>query len=505
MNNKTSPLSRSTRVLLLFSVCAFILSGCSRETYSVTYDPNGTDSGFVPTDATSYENGMTVTVLDNTGNLVRAGYSFASWNTAADGSGTSYTTGNTFTMGSSHVTLYAQWGWSGIKQMGTTGTDNGQGVAVDSSENVYVTGSTNGALTGANAGGYDIFLTKYNSSGTQQWIRQIGTSSSDSASGVAVDPSGNVYVTGRTYGALTGANAGSGDIFLTNYNSSGDQQWIKQIGTSGWDEAYSVAVDSSGNVYVTGYTAGVLAGTNAGGRDIFLTKYDTGGAQQWIRQIGTSADDEASGVAVDSSGNAYVTGQTEGTFTGANAGWQDIFLTKYDTSGAQQWIKQIGTSAWDEAYGVALDSSGNAYVTGFTEVIPDDGESVGLRDTFLTKYNTSGTQQWIKQVGTSEHDTARGVAVDSSGNVYVTGSTEGAFTGANAGGYDIFLTKYNSSGTQQWIKQIGTLESDGARGVAVDSSGNEYVTGSTRGDLSGTNAGNYDVFLLKYDTNGNLQ
>ena len=281
MSNRTSPLFRSTRVLLLFSVCALVLSGCSRETYSVTYDPNGTDSGFVPTDATSYENGMTVTVLDNTGDLVRAGYSFASWNTAADGTGTSQATGFTFTMGSSHVTLYAQWGWSGIKQIGTTGTDNGQGVAVDSSENVYVTGSTNGALIGANAGGYDIFLTKYNSSGTQHWIRQIGTSSSDSASGVAVDSSGNVYVTGRTYGALTGANAGSGDIFLTKYNSSGDQQWIKQIGTSGDDKGLGVDVDSADGVYVTGYTSGAFSGfINTGHKDVFLLKYDTDGNLQ---------------------------------------------------------------------------------------------------------------------------------------------------------------------------------------------------------------------------------
>ena len=170
-----------------------------------------------------------------------------------------------------------QW----IRQTGTSSRERAYDVTVDSSGNVYVTGSTEGAFTGANAGGYDIFLTKYNSSGTQHWIRQIGTSSSDSASGVAVDSSGNVYVTGRTYGALTGANAGSGDIFLTKYNSSGDQQWIKQIGTSGDDKGLGVDVDSADGVYVTGYTSGAFSGfINTGHKDVFLLKYDTDGNLQ---------------------------------------------------------------------------------------------------------------------------------------------------------------------------------------------------------------------------------
>jgi hypothetical protein len=239
-------------------------------------------------------------------------------------------------MGSANVTLYAAWSlnpWSGIKQFGTSSEDAGRGVAVDSSGNAYVTGYTEGALTGANAGSRDIFLTKYNSSGAQQWIRQIGTSAHDYGYSVAVDSSGNAYVTGYTSGALTGANAGSSDVFVTKYNSSGTQQWIRQIGTSASDTGSGVAVDSSGNAYVTGYTGGALTGASAGSYDVFVTKYNSSGTQQWMRQIGTSASDTGSGVAVDSSGNAYVTGYTEGALTGANAGDEDIFLLKYDTHG----------------------------------------------------------------------------------------------------------------------------------------------------------------------------
>ena len=145
-------------------------------------------------------------------------------------------------------------------------------------------------------------------------------------------------------------------------------------------------------------------------------------------------------------------------------------------------------------------------MTGHTEDAFDGFTNQGENDIFLTKYDSSGTHQWMIQIGTSSNDNAYGVAVDSLGNMYVTGHTEGAFDEfINQGENDIFLTKYNSSGDQQWMTQIGTYDYDKAYGVAVDSSGNAYVTGFTFGDLGGANAGESDVFLLKYDTDGNLQ
>ena len=140
---------------------------------------------------------------------------------------------------------------------------------------------TNVALrSGGNAGYIDVFLMAYNTSGTHQGTNQIGTSADDEGTGVAVDSSGNVYMTGYTEGALTGTNAGAADIFLTKYNSSGTQQWIRQTGTSGDDKGLSVDVDSAGNVYVTGYTTGAFTGANAGDKDVFLLKYDTDGNLQ---------------------------------------------------------------------------------------------------------------------------------------------------------------------------------------------------------------------------------
>ena len=263
-------------------------------------------------------------------------------------------------------------------------------MSVDSSGNAYITGTTTSGLDGnTNAGFGDMFLTKYNTGGTKQWTRQLGTSNNDLGNGVSVDSSGNAYVTGRTYGGLDGnTNAGSYDMFLIKYNTGGTKQWTRQLGTSGSDGGYGVSVDSSGNAYVTGSTTGGLDGnTNAGDYDMFLTKYNTGGTKQWTKQLGTSSGDYGYDVAVDSSGSAYVTGYTYGDLDGnANAGEYDMFLTKYDTDGTKLWTKQLGSSSDDEGYGVSVDSSGNAYITGTTTGGLDGNTNAGSSDMFLTKY-----------------------------------------------------------------------------------------------------------------------
>ena len=226
-----------------------------------------------------------------------------------------------------------------------------------------------------------------------------------------------------------------------------------------------------------------------------------------VQQLGTSSYDNARGVATDSSGNVYVTGWTEGGLDGnTSAGNSDLFVVKYNSSGTKQWTKQLGTSSWDNANGVATDSSGNVYVTGYTQGALD-GTNAGSRDLFVVKYNSSGTKQWTKQLGTSSTDLANGVTTDSSGNVYVAGGTYGGLdNNTNAGNSDLFVVKYNSSGTKQWTKQLGSSSSDYANGVATDSSRNVYVTGDTYGGLDGnTNAGNADIFVVKYNSSGTKQ
>ena len=197
-------------------------------------------------------------------------------------------------------------------------------------------------------GGDDIFLVKYNSNGTKQWTKQFGSTENDRGLGVTVDSSDNIYVTGYTEGGLDGnTNSGEKDIFLVKYNSSGTKLWSQQLGTPTYEEANGVTVDSSDNIYVTGWTRGGLD-TYLGGDDTFLVKYNSSGTKQWARQFGapsflkksqynsssqmSSSEDKGNGVAVDSQGNIYVTGNTEGGMDGnTNSGKNDIFLVKYNS------------------------------------------------------------------------------------------------------------------------------------------------------------------------------
>jgi len=149
---------------------------------------------------------------------------------------------------------------------------------------------------------------------------------------VAVDAIGNAYISGFTRASLGGAHFGAFDAFLLKYDGLGSLLWSQQIGSSGMDDAYSVALDASGNAYICGSTAGSLGAPNAGGRDAFLMKYGSWGSLLWSQQIGTSRMDEAHSVAVDAFGNAYISGYTTGSLGGPNAGGSDAFLAKYDSS-----------------------------------------------------------------------------------------------------------------------------------------------------------------------------
>ncbi len=401
--------------------------------------------------------------------------------------------------------------WPGTRLMGTDKNDQATEVATDSSGNIYVTGYTEGGLDGNTYAGYfDIFLVKYNSSGEKQWTRQMGTDSDDRATGVATDSSGNIYVTGFTEGDLDGnANAGESDIFLAKFDSSGKREWTRLMGTDKNDSAAGAVTDSSGNIYITGYTEGGLDGnTYAGYFDIFLAKYNSSGEKQWTRQMGTDSNDLARGVATDSSGNIYATGLTYGSLDGnTNAGTKDIFLVKYNTSGVKQWTRQMGTASEDTGFNVTTDSSGNIYITGDTKGGLDGNINAGAKDVFLIKYNSSGEKQWTRQMGTVLYDFLNGVSVDSAGNIYAVGSTQSDFDGnRHIGSYDIILLKYNSSGEKQWTRQMGTLRWDYAHGVSLDSSDNIYITGYTGGGLDGNiNMGGSDLFLLKYNSSGEKQ
>ncbi len=215
-------------------------------------------------------------------------------------------------------------------------------------------------------------MVKYNSAGEIQWIRQLGTTEYDTAYGVAIDTSDNIYVAGYTKGALTGTNFGGADFFIVKYNPAGEKQWTRQLGTDDTDQAFSVAIDTNGNIYVAGCTKGALAGTNFGGYDLFVVKYNSAGEIQWIRQLGTIDDEEIHGVATDTSGNIYGVGSTERGLDGnTHVGLDDLFVVKYNSTGEKQWTKQLGTFFNEVAFDVATDTSDNIYMTLSIPVVPN--------------------------------------------------------------------------------------------------------------------------------------
>lgn len=298
----------------------------------------------------------------------------------------------------------------------------------------------------------------------------------------------------RTCGACAEFYLGTGDTLCTHV-------WTEVTGTDGADNPQAVTTDATGNVYVTGYTSGGFdSTTNAGGWDVFVIKYNSAGATQWVKQIGTAADDVAYGIGVDSTGNVYVGGTTAGNLDGeTNSGNRDIFLLKYDSTGMLLWSELAGTAVDDYVLGISTTMAGDTYIAGATA---GDlaGTSAGGYDAVLIKYNTAGTQQWTRQFGTSAEDVAQGVVF--AGDAYVTGTTKGDLDGTNFGGTDIFLRKFDSLGDVAWTAQIGSTADDYSRTLASQG-GDVFIVGTSNGDFDGgTNAGYLDAILVKYGGDG---
>ncbi|MBN2211311.1 MAG: SBBP repeat-containing protein [Sedimentisphaerales bacterium] len=380
--------------------------------------------------------------------------------------------------------------WS--HQFGSSSGGCAYGVAVDADDNVYTAG-VSGSIFPSDAG--DVYLNKYDNAGNLLWNRELSSQyGRDVAFGVTVDAFGNAFITGETEGSLGGATYAGGysDAFLAKYDPSGNLLWTQQVGPLS-DRAYSVATDGMGNAYITGYNSN-LSGTYEG---IFLTKFDPSGNFLWNQQLNTSLPDYSHSVTVDNAGNAYITGYSRGSLCGTSAGNFDVFLIKYDPSGAMLWSEQIGTSFDDESVDVAIDGNGDVYITGYGSGVFGETTYCG-NDAFLAKYDASGSQIWIQQFGSSGPEGAQSLAIDQNDCVFIAGTTYGDLAGANAGSGDIFLTKFDATGNQLWTTQFGTEELDANCGLAVDSMGNPFVSGYTRGEMFGPQITSLDAYIVKF-------
>ena len=389
---------------------------------------------------------------------------------------------------------------------------------MDGSSNVYVAGESEtswGSSVAAHTGGLDAFVATLSSSGVRQWHTFLGGSSNDeSGEAIAVDGSGNVYVTGTseaTWGTPVNAYAGGSDAFVATLSSNGVYQWHTFLGSSSTDEGTAIAVDGSGNVYVAGYSTaawGTPITAHAGGYDAFVAKLSSSGVYQWHTFLGSSSHDVGTAIAVDGISNVYVAGfsvASWGTPVNAHVGSYDAFAAKLNSSGVRQWHTFMGSSSGDYGTAIAVDGSGNVYVAGYSYIAwgTPVTSHAGDFDAFVAKLSSSGVRQWHTFLGSSSDDSGEAIAVDGSGNVYVAGystATWGTPVAAHAGGKDAFVTTLSSSGVRQWHTFLGSSSTDEGTAIAVDGSGNVYVVGysdATWGTPVNTYVGGFDAFAAK--------
>ncbi|HVG22897.1 MAG TPA: SBBP repeat-containing protein [Thermoanaerobaculia bacterium] len=440
--------------------------------------------------------------------------------------------------------------------LGGSSSENVSGIAVDSAGNTYVTGNTASTnFPTANAfqatyggSGGDAFVTKINAAGSALvYSTYLGGSAFDFGQDIAVDASGSAYVAGSTNSTnfptanpVQAAIAGTADAFVTKLNAAGNALvYSTYLGGSADDQAYSVAVDGAGNAYVAGETfsvnfptANALQAAKAGSIDAFLTKVNAAGsALVYSTYLGGSNVDRASGVALDSAGNAYLTGDTRSAnfplvspVQAAQAGLEDAFATKVNAAGtALVYSTYLGGSAADFGDDIVVDAAGNAYLSGSTFSVNFPTANAvqaingGGNDAFAAKLNASGTALvYSTYLGGSGFDAAYAVAVDSARRAHLAGGTDSPnfptanpLQAANAGASDAFTTTLGAGGVILESTYLGGSATDAALAVAVDAAGNTYLGGVTQSanfptanPLQAALAGAADAFVAKLVATG---
>ncbi len=431
--------------------------------------------------------------------------------------------------------------------------DGSRGVAADSAGNVYLVGNTLSSNYPTTAGvfdttfggaGLDAVITKISPDGGLVWSTYLGGTAMDVAYGVAVDSAQSVYVVGETvstdfpvvnaYDATT--TGAATDAFVTKISAAGDALlWSTYLGGAAHDSGRAIAVDSAGAAYVTGYSGGAfptLGGFKsvAQGDEAFVTKFDAAGALVYSSLLGGFSNELGSGIAVDGAGRAHVVGYvilstdfpSNGGFDTTLGGNKDGFVTKVAADGASiEWSTFLGGSgSADDAFAVAVDSSGNVVVGGFTDSTDFPSTNgfattlTGASDGFVTSIASSGALNWSTYLGGTfgASEQVLAIGVDDVGNVYAAGTTQAPdfptlapFQSALAGGVDAFVTRIDASGPSiVWSSFLGGAAGDEAHGLAVTGLDALYVSGLTAspnfphsGGFGAALAGSDDAFVVR--------
>ena len=351
--------------------------------------------------------------------------------------------------------------WFTTLSAGTNYNAIGNGVIADGIGNIYAVGYYSDAAGG---GQPKILIIKYNKSGEIEWQRSLHGSQGDYGHSIALDSVGGVYICGRTRSVGPGGLSG----FIAKYSTVGALQWQRSIGSSSNDSLYGIAADSANNIYVVGDTS--ISGSID--YDLLLVKYNSSGTIQWQRALGGNNTDYGYSIAFDSSDNLYVCGEKYNSSYGRN----DILIAKYNSSGTIQWQKILGdqyTSNSDVGRGIAVDSSDNIYIVGYSEK-----PALGSDDVILAKYNSSGTIQWQRYLGGTDNDKGHAIAIDSSDDIYIFGETRSAGAG-NADCLLAKYNSSGTIQWQRTFGGFSTEEVD-ANSLAIDADDNICFVSETR-------------------------
>ncbi|MBS1537637.1 MAG: SBBP repeat-containing protein [Bacteroidetes bacterium] len=382
-----------------------------------------------------------------------------------------------------------------------------------------------------------------NAQGTPVWFNSAGSASSeDDGKAIAVDSLGNSYIIGSFTGSIKLGSTvltskGAKDILVASYSPDGILVWAKNFGGLGDEVPKSMVCDAGGTLSICGTFIGNvdLGGgllKSSGAVDGFVLRLTSTGSFVWATRIGGPSDDVANAISIDEKGNCYVTGSFSDTlgFNGGKVptlvspGGTDIYVLKLSTNGVVQWAKRAGGISYDEGLSIVYDSHGFITLAGsfwgkieFPGGTATDLTSVGNYDIFISQYSVDGVPRWSQRVGGGNEDSPRGLAVDDSGTVYLTGTYTGqaGFSGSTYTLRDggMFLARYSPDGFPDWVRRVGNNQSDIGNAIALDGNGNVYLIGNfyetTNFKLSNvpdiTSAGKSDVIIACFNTIGSIQ
>ena len=440
---------------------------------------------------------------------------------------------------------------------GDVGSEYCNSVGIDSLNNSYITGytlstnniATSGVYQSTLTGSYDIFLVKFDASGTRLWGTYFGGSSVDAAYKLFVEKNGNVYVCGDTFStsniATTSAHqtsygGGIDDAILVKFNTNGQRIWSTYYGGTLHDIASGITTDKYSNVIICGHTESLNAiattgsynENQSGSFDVFIAKFDSSGNRLWGTYYGDVNTEEGWAIDADKYDNIYITGftmssnniATTGTYQTVFAGNSDAYIAKFNSAGSNLlWATYYGGPGTDQGSCIKIGNENTIIIAGNTNSTTNISfnnayqQNIGsAEDVFVARFDSNGVRQWATYLGGNGTDYLNDMVLDSNMNILVCGSTlssnvmstssswQNAIGSTNS--YDSYIAKYNSSGIKKLGTYYGGAGNDEARGIDIDGNGKIYITGNTSSNSNIASSGAYmttigggaDAFLAKF-------